>query len=153
MDLSKAFNCLPHAHLVGKLRAYELSEEALQSYLSDRSQQVRLGTSAWENLLKGVLQGSILGPLLFIVFLKDMFYLVLNSTIYKFADDNTISYIHKDFNFKNRKVLIISWSKDNLMKVNSNKFQSICIGKKTNDKIESFRIGDTDIKYEKLLPY
>ena len=78
MDLSKAFNCLPHAHLVAKLRAYELSEEALmllESYLSDRSQQVRLGTfiSTWENLFKGVLQGSILGPLLFIVFLKDMF--------------------------------------------------------------------------------
>ena len=104
MDLSKAFNCLPHAHLVAKSRAYDLSEEALElleSYLSDRSQQVRLGTytSTWETLFKGVLKGSILRPLLFIVFLKDMFYLVLNSTIYKFADDNTVSFIHKDFNF------------------------------------------------------
>ena len=64
MDLSKAFDCLPHGLLIAKLRAYGLSKGAmglLESYLSDRSQQIRLGqcTSTWENLFKGVPQGSI----------------------------------------------------------------------------------------------
>ena len=61
MDLSKAFDCLPHELLVAKLRAYGLSEEAvklLDSYLSDRSQQITLGphTSTWERIFKGVPQ-------------------------------------------------------------------------------------------------
>ena len=158
MDLSKAFDCLPHGLLIAKLRAYGLSEEAvelLESYLSDRSQQVRLGTftSTWEKLFKGVPQGSILGPLLFNIFLNDIFYFVLRSTIYNYADDNTVSFIHKDFNFlksvlESDSLNLISWFEENSMKANPDKFQAICIGKKTYDNIETFRIGETDIKRE-----
>ena len=158
MDLSKAFDCLPHGLLIAKLRAYGLSEEAvelLESYLSDRSQQVRLGTftSTWEKLFKGVPQGSILGPLLFNIFLNDIFYFVLRSTIYNYADDNTVSFIHKDFNFlksvlESDSLNLISWFEENSMKANPDKFQAICIGKKTYDNIETFRIGETDIKCE-----
>ena len=59
MDLSKAFDCLPHGLLVAKLRACGLSEEAvelLESNLSDMSQQVRLGTfiSTCDKLFKGL---------------------------------------------------------------------------------------------------
>ena len=75
MDPSKAFGCLPHGLLLTKLRACGLSEEAVRlvdSYLSNRTQQIRLGshTGTWEKLSKGVLQGSVLGPLLFNVFIK-----------------------------------------------------------------------------------
>ena len=155
MDLSKAFGCLPHGLLIAKLRAYGLSKEAvrlLESYLSDRSQQVRLGqcTSPWENLFKGVPQGSILGPLLFNVFLNDIFYFVLKFIIYNYADDNTVAYIHKDLDIlklvlENERLNLISWFEKNFMKANPEKFQAICVGKKSHDNIKSFKIGDTDI--------
>ena len=99
MDLSKAFDCLPHGLLLEKPRAYGLFSNAvalLESYLFGRKQQVRIGshTSSWENRIKGVPRGSILGPLLFNVFLNDIFYICY--ILYNYADDNTLSSIHKN---------------------------------------------------------
>ena len=59
MDLSKAFDCLPHNLLLAKLQAYEVSSDAVKlidTYLSDRSQQFRMGSNmnGWENLTKAV---------------------------------------------------------------------------------------------------
>ena len=74
MDLSKAFDCLPHDIIVAKLQAYGLTTDAsslLESYLSDRKQRVKIGQTHgnWLNILKGVPQGSILGPLYNLMFL------------------------------------------------------------------------------------
>ena len=99
MDLSKAFDCLPHGLLIEKLSAYGLSDSTrslLQNCLSDRKQMVKLGQSksTFLSIIKGVNQGSILGPLLFNIFLCDIFYFVKKSGICNYADDNTVIYIH-----------------------------------------------------------
>ena len=94
MDLSKAFDCLPHKLLLLKLEAYGMTKSALQlieKYLTNRKQCVKDGTtlSNWQDIYKGVPQGSILVPVLFNIFLNDIFHLTTSSTLYNYADDNT----------------------------------------------------------------
>jgi hypothetical protein len=158
MDLSKAFDCLPHELLLAKFKAYGLSEKAVEllgSYLANRKQRIKVGshTSNWEEIFKGVPQGSILGPLMFNVFINDIFYFVQDSDLYNYADDNTLSYTHTDCNIL-KSVLekdsetLITWFEENCMKANPEKFQAICIGKKANEQIKSFHIDDIDILCE-----
>ena len=74
MDLSKAFNCIPHDLLVAKLHAYGLTEDAVTfvySYLKRRKQGVKINDteSVFQTLLSGIPQGFTLGPILFNIFI------------------------------------------------------------------------------------
>ena len=92
MDLSKAFDTLPHNLIVLKLIHYGADKktvELLKDYLSNRRQRVKIGNnySTWQKVTAGIPQGSILGPLLFNIFMNDLAYVIKHSTLSAYADD------------------------------------------------------------------
>ena len=93
-DLSKAFDCICHDLVIAKLNAYGLERNALKlayDCLSNRSQKTKVGSSfsTYLDIVYGVPQGSILGPLLFNIDLCDLFFENYNSDFANFADDTT----------------------------------------------------------------
>ena len=94
-DLPKDFDYLPHKLLIAKLHAYRidtLSLKLLQSYLSKQKQRVKLSDtySSWSNIIFGVLQHSILGLLLFNIFLCDLFQFFPDLDIFRYAYNETL---------------------------------------------------------------
>ena len=141
MDLSKAYDCVNHDLIIAKPEAYGVVENSLrliQNYLSQRQQRAKVGSSlsGWLDNILGLPQGSILGPILFNVFINDLLLFIKETDICNFADDTNLYAWGKDLDTISFKLEIetntaIQWLKDNEMVANPSKIQSTKTLKKT----------------------
>ena len=138
LDFSKAFDLVSRNILLQKLKIYRFSEQTLtlmRSYLLDRTQEVRIGNLSSEKrtILAGVPQGSVLGPLLFILFINDLPLHIENSDIDIFADDATLHNSSNEIHNINNGLQVdvnnvVQWCKQNKMVLNENKTKGLLIG-------------------------
>ena len=111
--------------------------------------------SGFEEIISGVPQGSIVGPILFNAFLNDFFYDIENTSVYNFAEDNTLSCFAKTVKdlinvLKEESEVVINWFSSNEMIVNNDKFKSIILSKNKSDDIPTgFFIGTCIVPIEK----
>ena len=141
---------MSHDLLIAKLEAYGLDKPSLNwvnDYLRFRKQRKKIGSSYsdWANVTRGIPQRSILGPLLFNIFINDIFLFIEKSDICKFADDNTLfscgdnlSVILKSLEH-DMKILLSS------LIVNPKKFQFMILQKSLRSKY-CLTIGPINVK-------
>ena len=94
-DLSKGFYCIPHDLIIAKLEAYGLeigARRLIHDYLINRKQRVKVNVaySFWKDIIFGIPQGFILGPLLFNIHLCNLFNFLEDFDTASYADDTTI---------------------------------------------------------------
>ena len=170
LDLSAAFDLVCPNLLVEKLRIYGIQQDCLewiQSYLIGRKQSVWIDhtLSGWLPVEVGVPQGSILGPLLFVIFANDLPF-VLTCDIDTYADDSTLTSTQRDIYSVNEEMnlncsLVYQWMKENKLCLNSEKTHLMIAGTsrrlQMTDKSEldismgGHHINQSEERYETLL--
>ena len=144
MDLSKAFDTINHDLLLAKLKTYGFSKQTLSfmcRYLKNRRQRVQINNkfSSLKEVIAGVPQGSIDGPLLFNLFINDLFLFICFSTLSNYADDNNLFATGTDIQLINQMLLsdfraVNNWFYENFMILNPGKCHFMSIGKDTRDE-------------------
>ena len=139
VDLSKAFDCVPHDLLLAKLAAYDIDDNLIlyiHSYLLNCKQCVCINNtlSEFNKVISGVPQGSIVGPILFSCFFNDFYYFIENADVHNFADDNTLTTFAQNVRnamsvLESESNIVIDWFETNKMILSPGKFQSIIIDK------------------------
>jgi hypothetical protein len=158
LDLSRAFDVVSHNLLIKKLEAYRVDVSSLRlirAYLSERTQCVRVNgkLSAEAEVVSGVPQGSIIGPLMFNIFVNDLSHCVPYRLV-RYADDTTL-YISgvepTALQLKAEEALlcVTKWFLDNNLIINTNKTQLLLMGRKNDPLWNNFKIQVDNVS---LLP-
>ena len=160
MDLSKAFDCLVHDFLITKLEAYGFTYESLElinNYLTDRKHRTKINSSysSFLYLLIGVPQRSIVGPLLFNIYISDLFLFLDDDNVASYADDttpytmkeNTLQVLKK---IEDKAGCVFNWFSANYFKANPKKSHFLLTSnEQVNSNLDNLIIKTS--KFEKLL--
>ena len=151
LDISKAFDSIPHNQLLDKLNAIGIKGKLwrwFKCYLANRIQKVRINNSLSTQLpvISGVPQGSILGPLLFIIYMNDLPECLSVAESLMFVDDTkcymNINSLPDNFILQNELNLIVSWSKRMCLNFNPTKSTFLCFKSIVET---SYNISSTEI--------
>ena len=167
VDFKKAFDTVNHKILLRKLFHYGVRSVAnswFDSYLSNRKQFVSINgvDSTLESIEHGVPQGSVLGPLLFLIYINDLHECIHNSTVRHFADDTNLLYIIKKKE-RNRNVYrklntdlkaLKNWLLANKISLNATKTEVIMFKKKSQPKpYGNIVLDGVKLEFEKITKY
>ena len=156
IDLSKAFDTLSHNILLKKLNIYGIrgiTAQWFESYLSNRKMRIKCKTnkfgttySTYHEMDYGTLQGSCLGPLLFLVFINDLPLNNDNGISLLFADDTTLLHSHHDIETLKRLVekdvhKLMDWFRANKLTLNLSKTEVILFNSKDSSQKITLNIG------------
>ena len=156
LDFSKAFDTVPHRRLMSKLESYGITGKVKQwvlSFLSGRSQTVKVNNdeSPPAPVISGIPQGSVLGPLLFVIYINDLPDTV-NSHVYLFADDTKL--MRKVTSSDDAKALqrdlneLEAWSNKWLLRFNPEKCHVLTIGKFENIRhTERYKLYGNELEH------
>ena len=151
LDIRKAFDTVNHDILLKKLEHYGIKGTVLkwfQSYLSNRYQRTKIGKriSIALLILWGVPQGSVLGPILFSIFINDIISVCKHSVPFLFADDGALFIEHVDrttySNIKSELKLIINWLTINRICLNADKTKFMIFDNQANIDIINITSGE-----------
>ena len=159
LDFAKAFDKVDHCLLMKKLRAFGISGKILNwisAFLEDRQQQVIVDgkLSRKEKVISGVPQGTVLGPLLFLIYINDLEDDMKNCILRVFADDSKLVMKLKE-QADHHKLQAdlensITWAERNNMELNKKKFQLLQYGNDNTLK-QSYLAGDEPINSESII--
>ena len=159
LDLSKCFDTVSHSILLEKLPNYGIIDIELnwfKSYLTDRQQLVKCNgkLSKLMNLSTGIPQGTILGPILFVLYANDIFHNLSEGTCIMYADDITLFVSGSSINQVQQRLQICvnetyTWLNNNKLLVNTSKSNTMLIGtkKRTNNCCLNIYINNALINY------
>ena len=165
LDIEKCFDTINHSILLRKLKCYGINETEnkwFENYLSDRHQCVRIGGVTSEILpcTTGVPQGSILGPLLFLIYVNDICQFVGNQNCNVFADDTILYSFGTDVDEVNSSLQLAlnsveNWYSSNLLSLSKEKSVTLLVrGNKRNEPGDlNVTLGGHPLKQERCMKY
>lgn len=158
-DFMKAFDKVNHTLLINKLIKFNLGDKIInwiKSFLHDRKQRVHIDGhfSSWCEVTSGIPQGSVLGPLLFLLFIDDLTLTTANnSSVYLFADDTkafkTVKYETDCIDLQADVFNIHNWSQDSFLPFNTDKVKFMRVGRSGLESY-NYKLSNNGISLKKI---